>query len=448
MKTRVAMLFGGKSVEHEVSVISGIQAVMNMDTDKYEVIPVYMTKRNEMYIGEEIGKIESYKNIDELLKKSQRVIMTNEDGKVFLTPFPVKMFGGKKAVEIDVAFPVVHGTNVEDGAFQGYLKTMGIPFVGCDVTASAIGMDKYIMKAVLKECDVPVLDAQLYTLSDYAQIEILLDKVEKGLGYPVIVKPVNLGSSVGISVAKNRVELTHSVDDAFKYATKVLVEHAITNLREINCSVLGDENDAIASECEEPLHTKDILSYEDKYVSNAKGSGSKGMASVSRKIPAELSPEKREEVRELAVRSFKALGCNGVSRIDFMIDEDNGKTASYGEDDKQYRINYNNEQSFNGKKCLAENVKSATKTIDGGYVVEAAFKWTDIKLANGTKIGLEFQINDAKDGKRIGTLSWYDETGMGWSGSNVYGTVELTGKTGSNGGGSSVNPGRKTGYDH
>ena len=127
--------------------------------------------------------------------------------------------------------------------------------------------------------------------------------------------------------------------------------------------------------------------------------------------------------------------------LEVFIDEDNGKTASYGEDDKQYRINYNNEQSFNGKKCLAENVKSATKTIDGGYVVEAAFKWTDIKPANGAKIGLEFQINDAKGGKRIGTLSWYDETGMGWSGSNVYGTVELTGKTGSNGGGSSVNPG-------
>lgn len=127
--------------------------------------------------------------------------------------------------------------------------------------------------------------------------------------------------------------------------------------------------------------------------------------------------------------------------LEVFIDEDNSKTASYGEDDKQYRINYNNEQSFNGKKCLAENVKSATKTIDGGYVVEAAFKWTDIKPANGAKIGLEFQINDAKGGKRIGTLSWYDETGMGWSGSNVYGTVELTGKPGGNGGGSSVNPG-------
>lgn len=325
MKTRVAMMFGGKSVEHEVSVISGIQAYMSMDTDKYDVIPVYMTKDNEMYIGDSIGDIESYKNIDELLKKSQRVIMINEDGRVKLVQYPVKKLGKNVEVGIDVAFPVVHGTNVEDGGFQGYLKTMGIPFVGCDVTASAIGMDKYITKLVLKESNVPVLDARLYTLSDYADMESMMNDIENVFGYPVIVKPVNLGSSVGISVAKSRVELANSVDDAFRYATKVLVEHAITNLREINCSVLGDENDAIASECEEPLHTKDILSYEDKYVSNAKGSGSKGMASVSRRIPAELTPEKREEVRELAVRSFKALGCNGVSRIDFMIDADTDK---------------------------------------------------------------------------------------------------------------------------
>ena len=181
------------------------------------------------------------------------------------------------------------------------------------------------MKAILKENDVPVLDARVFTLSDYAEIDEMITKIESSIGYPVIVKPVNLGSSVGISVAKDHVELTRSIDDAYRYATKVLVEHAISNLREINCAVLGDENEAIASECEEPLHTKDILSYEDKYVSNAKGSGAKGMASVSRKIPAELTPEKRQEVRDLAVRAFQALGCNGVSRIDFMIDEDNGK---------------------------------------------------------------------------------------------------------------------------
>lgn len=325
MKTRVAMMFGGKSVEHEVSVISGIQAIMNMDTDKYEVIPVYITKKNEMYIGESIGDIEQYKNIHELLRKSQRIIMLNDNGKTSLVPYPSKRFGKHKAIDVDVVFPICHGTNVEDGTLQGFLKTLGVPFVGCDVTASAVGMDKYIMKAILREYDVPVLDAMLFTLSDYAEIESLLDKVERKFGYPVIVKPVNLGSSVGISVAKSRVELTNSVDDAFKYATKVIVEHAISNLREVNCAVLGDENEAEASECEEPLHTDEILSYEDKYVSNAKSGGSKGMASVSRKIPAELSPEKREEVRELAVRAFKALGCNGVARIDFMIDEDTGK---------------------------------------------------------------------------------------------------------------------------
>lgn len=322
MKTRVAMLFGGKSVEHEVSVISGIQAILNMDTDKYEVIPVYMTKNNEMYVGEQISDIGQYKNIEELLRKSERVIMVKEGEKIKLVSYPPKKFGKNTAREIDIAFPVVHGTNVEDGALQGYLKTIGIPFVGCDVTASAVGMDKYIMKAVLKESGVPVLAAQLFTQADYAQMEALLDKVEDVLGYPVIVKPVNLGSSVGISIAKTRVELAEAVDDAFRYASKVLVEHAITNLREINCAVLGDENAAEASECEEPLHSENILSYEDKYVNNAKGSGTKGMASVSRKIPAELSTEKREEIREMAVRAFKALGCNGVSRIDFMIDED------------------------------------------------------------------------------------------------------------------------------
>lgn len=325
MKTRVALMFGGKSVEHEVSVISGIQAYLSMDTELYDVIPVYLTKKNEMYIGDDIGKIECYKDIPALLARSNRVVLGNEDGRVFLEPYAKKLFGGMKPVQIDLAFPVVHGTNVEDGALQGYLKTVGLPFVGCDVTASAVGMDKYIQKAILKEYGIPLLDGKLYLLSDYAKLEEMMDSIEERFGYPVIIKPVNLGSSVGISVAKDRASLTHALDDGFKYATKVLVEHAISNLREINCSVLGDENEAEASEIEEPMHTEDILSYEDKYVSNAKGSGQKGMASVARKIPAEVSPEKREEIRSLAVKAFQALGCNGVARLDFMIDADTNK---------------------------------------------------------------------------------------------------------------------------
>ena len=324
MTTKVAVLFGGKSVEHEVSIISAIQAIMSMDREKYEIIPVYITKDGDMYTGEKTGDIEAYKNIPELLKKSQRVIFINENGQVSMMPYPMKKFGKNNAIAVDVAFPIVHGTNEEDGTLQGYLKTVGLPFVGCDVTASALGMDKYLMKAVLKDNGVPVLDCILFRSCDYRDVAAMIDRVEEKFGYPVIVKPVNLGSSVGISVAKNKTELEKSIDDAYTYATRILVEPAIMNLREINCAVLGDENEAEASECEEPLHSDEILSYEDKYLNNAKG-GSKGMASVSRKIPAELSQDKRKEVRDMAVKAFQCLGCSGVSRIDFMIDRDTDK---------------------------------------------------------------------------------------------------------------------------
>ena len=167
MKTKVAVLFGGKSVEHEVSIISAIQAIMSMDTDKYDVLPVYITKEGDMYTGERTGDIEAYKNIPELLKKSQRVIFVSENGQVSMIPYPMKKFGKNNAVAVDIAFPIVHGTNEEDGALQGYFKTLGLPFVGCDVTASAIGMDKYYTKTVLKENGVPVLDCILFKTSDY-----------------------------------------------------------------------------------------------------------------------------------------------------------------------------------------------------------------------------------------------------------------------------------------
>ncbi|MDD6667875.1 MAG: D-alanine--D-alanine ligase [Lachnospiraceae bacterium] len=325
MKTRVAVLFGGKSVEHEVSVISGIQALMNIDTDKYDVTPVYITKKNEFYVGDRVGDIEAYKDIDALLKQSTRVIFVNEDRRVFLAPYPKKHFG-QKEIEIDVVLPVVHGTNEEDGALQGYLKTIGVPFGGCDVTASAVGMDKYIQKAVLKDNGIPVLPGIPFTTGDYADVDTMIDRIEKEIGYPVIVKPVNLGSSVGIGIAKDREELIGKIDDAFIYAKRILVEHAILNLREVNCSVLGDEDHAEASEIEEPFHTEEILSYKDKYESSgSKSGGSKGMASVSRKIPAEIPADMYEEVKRLAVKSFQALGCSGVARMDFMIDSDTNK---------------------------------------------------------------------------------------------------------------------------
>lgn len=327
MKTKIALMFGGRSVEHEVSVISGIQAYMAIDKEKYEITPVYLTKNNEMYVGEDIGKIENYRDIPALLNKSTRVIMINEGDGVHMVSHKAGLFGKKTDIPVDLAFPVVHGTNVEDGALQGYFKTLGLPFVGCDVTASAVGMDKYVQKAVLKDNDIPVLDSYIYTMADYEKMDNLMNDIEAKIGYPVIVKPFNAGSSVGITVAKDRSELSKAIDEAYSYARKIIAEHAITKLREINCAVLGDENVAEASEIEEPLHSKDILSYEDKYCSGGgkKTGSSQGMAGVSRKIPAEVSPEMREEIRSIAVKAFQKLGCNGVARIDFMIDEETGK---------------------------------------------------------------------------------------------------------------------------
>ncbi|MCR5824334.1 MAG: D-alanine--D-alanine ligase [Lachnospiraceae bacterium] len=323
MMINLAVFFGGRSVEHEVSVISALQATASLDRSRYNVIPVYITKQNEMYIGEAVGNIQEYKDIPGLLKKSERVIMINDGKDVVLTTYPSKLFG-KKRIRVDVAFPIVHGTNVEDGTFQGYLRHLGVPFVGCDVASSAIGMEKYAQKVILKENGIPVLDSLIFTLSDYKDVESMVERIEKRFGYPVIVKAENLGSSVGITVAKDRNGLYSAIDDSFRYARKVLVEHAITNLREINCSVLGDENEAIASEIEEPFHSKEILSYKDKYQSGGK-SGSKGMASVSRQIPANVPAEMRDRIRELAVKSFKLLGCSGVSRLDFMLDTDNNE---------------------------------------------------------------------------------------------------------------------------
>ena len=322
MKIRVGVFFGGKSVEHEVSVISGLQAYNSFDRDKYEPIPVYITKDNELYTGAAVADIANYRNIPALLQNSIRVFCMCEKGQVQLIRYPVKKMGNSVVAQIDVAFPAVHGANVEDGSLQGFLRHYNIPFAGCDVTASAVTMDKYVMKTVLKDNGIPVLDCVTLNVKEYERDEdAAYGKVESRIGYPVIVKPVNLGSSVGIKVAKDHEGLKDALEYAFTFGPRVLVERAIKNLREINCAVLGDYEDAEASECEEPISSDEILSYEDKYVAGGKG-GSEGMRTARRELPADLPAEKREEIRQMAVKTFQTLNCSGVSRIDFMIDRD------------------------------------------------------------------------------------------------------------------------------
>ena len=337
MKIKTALIFGGKSAEHDISIISAIQALNNLSVDRYETFPIYITKTGEMYWGEDTGRIESYRDIPSLIEASEQVALIRRDGRVKLV---LQDAHPKRAEisDIDVAIPVVHGTNVEDGTLQGHLRLLDLPFTGCDVTASAVGMDKYISKIILRECGIPVLDCVRLSMSEYRAGESdATDAIESKVGYPVIIKPINCGSSIGISKAENRGELCEALEDAFNYAEAIIAERAVTALREINCAVLGDSDSAEASECEEPISGDKILSFKDKYLSGGgskggpksgakqEGGSSEGMASLSRIIPAPISDEMRSEIRAMAVKIFKSLGCAGVARIDFLFDTEDNK---------------------------------------------------------------------------------------------------------------------------
>lgn len=330
LKTKVGVFFGGRSTEHEISVISAMQAIAAFDMNKYEIIPVYITKDCKFYTGEAAGKIQNYKDIPELLKNLTRVTFEGENGKLNLIAYPAPTFGKGLVDTIDIAFPVVHGTNVEDGTLQGYFQSFGIPYAGCDVTSSALGMDKFASKAVLKMCGLPVLDCVRVNANEYTlEKESIISKIEAQTRYPVIVKPVNLGSSIGIKKADNTEELEDALDYAFGFANLIIVENAVLNLREINCSVLGNKDDCTASVCEEPLNATTILTFEDKYLSGGKSGGIKGskgtsagMADTKRQCPANIPDELRDKIQDYAKKTFEVLGCSGVSRIDFLMDNE------------------------------------------------------------------------------------------------------------------------------
>lgn len=281
-----------------------------------------------MYCGNFIGNIMEYKNIKNLLHISSQITLVQRDNKVILMRCNKKFYESSIYDYIDVAFPIVHGTNVEDGTLQGYLKMFDIPMVGSDVISSACGMDKYICKCILKENNIPVLECLKFDRNEfYTNQNEILNKIEQNFKYPIIVKPINLGSSVGISIAKNKEELNESIEDAFIYSNKILVEKAIQNLKEVNCSVLGDYEEQIASECEEPIKTDEILSFNDKYISGGKKTGVKtnskfSMNSGALKLPAQIDIDTKNKIQELSKSTFKALGCSGVIRIDFIIDKD------------------------------------------------------------------------------------------------------------------------------
>ena len=330
MKTNIAVFFGCRSVEHEVSIISAVQAMHSINRDKYDVIPVYVSKDGISYTGNELFDIENYKDLPALLKAVHPVTVIRENGRAVLRFLDNKTFKKNADIPLDVCFPVVHGTNCEDGTMAGYFEYLGVPYISCDIISAAVGMDKKVFKDVLSSHGLPVLPCVCFYAREYKlDPDKTVAEITEKVGFPLIVKPVNLGSSVGITKAENEAELREAVELAVSFADRVLAEKAVENLREINCSVLGDCDECEASVCEEPFMTDKILSYKDKYLGGEKGSkqqgASKGMASLGRKIPADISSEKSDEIKELSVKIFKAMGCSGVVRIDYLMNDATGE---------------------------------------------------------------------------------------------------------------------------
>ncbi|MBR7115855.1 MAG: D-alanine--D-alanine ligase [Alistipes sp.] len=330
MKTKinVGVIFGGRSVENEISVLTAIQAMEAIDTAKYDITPIYITKQGHWYTGEELRQSQNYKDMERLLEKCEQVYLRPIYGDNHLYRVRKPLFGSDIVATIDVILPALHGTNCEDGSFQGTIEMTGIPYAGCNVLASANGMDKITMKMILAQSGIPVIDYVWFSDKEwFDREEQTIERVEQQLGYPVIVKPADSGSSVGIKAVHNREELKEAVENAISYSKRIIVEHLVEQLKEINCSVLGNYYECEASVCEAPIRSGEILSYEDKYLGGgAKGAKggvkeSRGMHSTVREIPARLPEQQTEFIRTKAVETFKALACDGVARIDFMIDE-------------------------------------------------------------------------------------------------------------------------------
>lgn len=322
MKTKIGVFFGGRSTEHEISAISASQAMHAIDRSRFDVVPVYISKQGHFYTGDALFDIANYRDTKALLERCEEVYMRPVYGDYNLYRRKKPMFGSEVVETLDVVIPVLHGSNVEDGIFEGVLQTIGIPYAGCDVLSSANGMDKITMKMILRSEGIPVVDYVWFTDGQWnSGRDAVIEKIETTLGYPVIVKPANLGSSVGIGRAKDRDSLIEKIDEAERYSARIIVEHMVDNLQEINCSVLGDCDENEASVTEEVMKTGDILSYTDKYAGGSKGS--KGMQASAKEIPAKLSKEETERIQMLARETFRVLGCHGVSRIDFIIDRDN-----------------------------------------------------------------------------------------------------------------------------
>ncbi len=322
-KTIVGVIFGGRSVEHDVSVVTGHQIMNAFDAERYEVVPIYIDRDGAWFTGEPLREIKNFEKDVTALDGVLPTLLspnTRHHG-LIVDPTPRGLFAKSKIQRIDVAFPAIHGSHGEDGTLQGLFELADIPYAGCAVLASAIANDKLMAKNVLREAGIPVVDAIGFTRADWLDhADAIVAQITEKLAYPVFVKPVTLGSSIGIGRAEDEKLLRAFIDVAASLDRRLLVEGAVTNCVEINCSVLGDDRGMQASVLEQPVSWEEFLTYEEKYLR-----GGEGMKSADRIIPAPLSDELTQQIQDMAIRAFRAVDGRGITRIDFLVRPDSGE---------------------------------------------------------------------------------------------------------------------------
>ena len=322
-KIKVAIVFGSRSVEHEVSIVTAMQVFENIDRDKYEVIPVYIDKKGRWFVDNKLGQLENFKDIKlnplkfwKNFRRAEYVFGASPSVKALS---PKSVFNFFRSIKADIYFPVVHGTFGEEGTIQGLFEIADVPYVGSGVTGSAVGMDKIIQKSVFKDNGIPVVKYIWFLKNEWQDNKVkIIEKIEKTLGYPVFVKPANLGSSVAINKAGGLKELENAIEIASNFDRRIIVEEGKEGIIEINCSVIGND-ELTASVCEQPVNDKQMLTYEDKYL---RGDKTKGIVGLSRLIPAPISEELTKKIQETAKKAFWAIDAAGIARVDFMVRPD------------------------------------------------------------------------------------------------------------------------------
>ena len=319
-RTVIAVIFGGRSVEHDVSIVTGCQVMQAFPTARYDIVPVYISRDGKWRTGDRLAKLEHYQDKDILNHAGVSACILSPDARhhgLIINPLAGR-FGKSEIKRLDVVFPAIHGTHGEDGSLQGLIELADIPYVGCGTLGSALTNDKILTKMALRQAGIPALDDVSFSRRQWLdQPEFVIDRVMSKFDWPLFIKPATLGSSIGIGRADSEALLRSSIDIAASFDRRILVEPAVTDGIEINCAVMGYGGQLEASTLEQPLSWDSFLSYEDKYLR-----GGEGMKSAERLIPAPISEPLTQKIKAISIQAFQAVDGRGIARMDYLVRPD------------------------------------------------------------------------------------------------------------------------------